>query len=115
MIDFACKKFDLNEIIRCGLGLSKAELKILKFFLDNRDEFFKTQEVSKKIKLELSTIQRAVKKLYEIEIVDRKQMNLSNGGYIFTYKIKGKSIIRNKIMNILQIWNKKVEEELDKW
>ncbi len=115
MIDFACKQFDLNEVIRCGLGLSKAEFLILKFYLTNKHSFFKTSQVSKNLGLELSTVQRATKKLYSLEILQRAQTNLSSGGYVFNYKIKDRKLIKEKILSVINSWNKRVEEELNSW
>ena len=50
MIDFACKKFDLEEVIKCVLGLSKSEFRLLKF-LENYKKKSTTEELSKKLKL----------------------------------------------------------------
>jgi predicted transcriptional regulator len=115
MIDFACKKFDLNEVIRCGLGLSKAEYNIFKFFISNTNKTSTPIIVKKTLNLELSTIQRAVKKLHDLNILQRNQTNLSSGGYVFSYKIKSKNEIKNKILEVISSWKKRVESELDSW
>ncbi|NCN86639.1 MarR family transcriptional regulator, partial [archaeon] len=39
MIDFACKKFDIEEVIKCSLALSKSDFRILKFLMQNDDSF----------------------------------------------------------------------------
>ncbi|MEK6927073.1 MAG: helix-turn-helix domain-containing protein [Nanoarchaeota archaeon] len=115
MIDFACKKFDLEEIIRCSLSLSKAEFKILKLFLSNKQDYFKTQDISKKLNLELSTIQRAVKKLHSLDIIQRSQKNLSSGGYVYQYKLNSKAEVKSKIQSVINSWNEKVTSELNNW
>ena len=87
MIDFACKKFDLEEVVKCSLGLSKSEFKLLKFLIEN-DKEFTTEKLSEKLKLDKSTIQRAVKKMHEKGLIRRGQINQSVGGYVFLYRIK---------------------------
>ena len=115
MIDFACKQFDLGDIIKCGLSLTKTEFKIMEFFLKNASKEFTTPLLSKKLNLNLTTIQKAVKKLSERNIIIRHQKNLEKGGYIYTYKCGLKSDIRKIIKNIIRNWSNKVEERIDKW
>lgn len=113
-IDFACREFKLKEVIRCGLSLTKAEFVVMDFLI-RKKEFFSSDRLSKELKLELSTVQRALKKLYEKNIITRSQKNLQSGGYIYIYKTNQKSIIKTEIMKIVDNWTKKVEIELDKW
>lgn len=115
MIDFACKRFQIEEVIKCGLGLTKADLKLLRYMLENGDEWFTTDELSKHLKLSLSTIQRSVKKLHERKVILRSQENLDNGGYIFLYKVKTKKSLRELMMDIVHNWVKTVDAELKKW
>ena len=115
MIDFACKQFDINDIIKCGLGLTKAEFRVMQFFIKNIDEDFMSAELSKKTGLNLTTIQKAVKKLSEKKIILRHQRNLDNGGYVFTYECNSKKEIREIIKKIIRNWSDKVEENIDKW
>ena len=115
MIDFACKQFNLDDIIKCGLGLTRTELKIMKYFLKDISKECTTNSTSKKLNLNLTTIQKAVKKLSEKGIIIRHQKNLDNGGYIYTYECNSKSNIRKIIKEIIQHWTHKVEEKIDKW
>lgn len=115
MIDFACKEFKLSEVIKCGLGLSKADFDVMDSLLENDEDSFTTEQLAKTLNLNLSTVQRAMKKLFEKDIVERKQVNLDNGGYSFVYQIRSRSEIRTIIMKIVHSWSKKVEEELKKW
>ena len=115
MIDFACKRFNLDEIFKCGLGLTKADSKVMNFLVKNSIESFTTEEISEQLGLNLTTIQRAVKKLHEKEIIERKQENLSGGGYKFRYEIRSKKEIRTVMMNIVHNWVKTVEKELGGW
>lgn len=114
MIDFACKQFNIEEIIKCSLGLTKAEFEIFRFMLEHSEEY-NTQDISKKKNLELSTVQRTLKKLVDKEVVHRRQINLEQGGYIYVYSIKNKKAIREKINSLLKDWSIKVEKELNSW
>lgn len=115
MIDFACKRFDLKEIIKCSLGLTKSELKIMDFFIDNIGEEFSSGNVSERTGFQLSTVQKALKKLYQEKIILRSQKNLGNGGYVFLYRSNSKPEIRNVIKNIIKGWSEKVQESIDSW
>lgn len=114
MIDFACKTFKLQDIIKCGLGLTKADLKILKFLI-NLEKETTSEKISNKLKLDLSTVQRSVKKLFEKKIIFRYQKNLEGGGYIFSYKAKTKKTIAIILNEVVKKWQKRVEKELKLW
>lgn len=114
MIDFACKEFDLDEVIKCVLGLSKSEFRLLKF-LSSQDTKFTTEELSRKLKLDKSTIQRSVKKLHEKDLVTRSQINKTIGGYVFLYKIKNKENIRKIVNETLDNWVMTFKRRLSSW
>ncbi|MCR4327113.1 MAG: MarR family transcriptional regulator [Nanoarchaeota archaeon] len=103
MIDFACKKFNLDEIIKCVLGLTKSEFKLLKFLSQNSGKFT-TEELSKKLKLDKSTIQRSIKNLHEKNLVVRSQINQSVGGYLFLYSIKDREIVKKVVSDTVDNW-----------
>jgi predicted transcriptional regulator len=115
MINFACKELDLNEVIKCSLGLSNAEFRLISFFVKYPEKDFSTEELASRLKLEKSTIQRGVKKLHEKKLLFRIQLNQSVGGYLFRYRIKDKNEIKKNILEILEGWNKKVKDELRTW
>src|SRR5512138_2173352 len=108
MIDFACKEFDLDEIIKCSLGITKAEFKLVKKMLSSDKEWFTTQELSKELDLDLSTVQRCVKSLNEKEIIIRRQENLDSGGYLFRYQLKKREELRQRIKDTISRWVAKV-------
>jgi predicted transcriptional regulator len=114
MIDFACKQFDMREIIKCSLGLTRAELRIFEHMLKSAEPLT-SEEIAKQLKLDLSTVQRAVKKLHEKTILRRMQMNLEGGGYVFEYQLSDKRQIRKVIMATVQNWTLRVEDELEGW
>lgn len=114
MIDFACKEFKLDEIVKCGLGLTKVELEIF-YYIIKQNDWVDSKSLSTTLRRDSSTVQRALKKFYENELVERKQINLDKGGYTFIYVTKNKKDIRQIIMNIIHKWVKKVDIELEKW
>jgi predicted transcriptional regulator len=112
MIDFACKRFDINEIIKCALNLTKTECKILTFFLNHVDKRYTTLDLCKELNLNLNTIQKAVKKLSDQKIILRLQLNLLKGGYTYIYETNNKQEIQLIISEIIDNWVKKVKENL---
>ncbi len=114
MIDFACKQFNLQDIIKCSLGLTKADVQVFEFLLKSTGSF-KTEAIAKKINVDLSTAQRAVKKLHDKNLVKRMQKNLPGGGYVFEYQINDKKVIRKTVLDIVNKWTNRVEQELEQW
>lgn len=114
MIDFACKKFDLDEVIKCSLALSKSEFRILNFLIKNEGEF-QTETMSKKLGLDKSTVQRSIKKLHGEGLVFRRQKNKTSGGYVFYYSIKDKNEIKKRVKDTIYNWVKVFEERIEKW
>lgn len=115
MIDFACKRFSLPEVIKCSLGITKAEMRIFSFFIDGDDTYSTSQRVADATSLDLSTVQKAVKKLHEKGVLVRSQENLDSGGYQFTYRRANKSVIRKIINDTVCAWARTVEKELERW
>lgn len=113
-MDFACKKIDIEEVIKCSLGITKSELDIMKIILRQSEEL-DTQKIAKKTNLDLTTVQKAVKKLHEKGIIIKDQKNLGSGGYVFLYKSNSREKIRSKIKEIVGNWFKEVENEIEKW
>jgi len=114
MIDFACKRFEIEDIVRCGFGLSKADYNILVLLMKNHKNGLTTKEITLQLGLDLSTTQRSVKKLFEKDIISRSQFNL-HSGYLFKYHIKDKKVIKDKIINIMRAWISGAESSVLNW
>lgn len=114
MIDFACRQFKLDEVIKCGLGLSRADFRVMEN-LAQEQAWTTSEEIADRLGLSLSTVQRAVKKLSEDGIIDRTQSNLDGGGYVFEYRMKDRPVVRKIIIDIVRKWLKRVETEIEKW
>jgi predicted transcriptional regulator len=114
MVDFACKQIDKKEIIKCAFGLTKTEVSIFFFFLKHEDKTYSSTLLSKLLQLDLTTIQKAVKKLHQRGVLKKYQKNLEKSGYVFEYQIIPKDKIKEIISKEIQDWVKKVEAELCK-
>ncbi len=112
VITFSCKKITEEELIRCSFNLNKTEYHILIFLLRN-DKMLAVSQISRYMKLERTTVQKAVKTLVEKKLAKRMQKNLPRGGYIFLYKPDNKNEIKNKMKEITYKWYKSVEEAID--
>ena len=99
-----CKLIQTKDVVKCALTLTKKEYEIFTFLVKNREEWFTTENLRDKLQCNLSTVQRAMKKLYESNMVDRMQNNLDTGGYIYIYKI----VHRGRIFEIL-------DKHIDNW
>jgi predicted transcriptional regulator len=114
-LDFACRTFDINEVIRCGLGLSKTDISIMKKLINSRGKFFTAQEIAISSSLDLSTVQRSLKRLYEKGTLKRLQSNLAGGGYLFSYSSKPKKEIKGILLTTVHKWVSYVDDEFDRW
>ena len=82
--------------------------------MENPETQYTTGELAKALSLDLSTIQRSVKKLREKEVLARRQSNLEGGGYEFRYELCNKKKVVRIITSIIENWTNKVKEELGK-
>lgn len=112
MKNFELDEIKISEIVKTCFKLTKAEYDIFVFFLKNKEEEYFTEEVANFLKMNLSTIQRAVKKMCEQKLLTKRQSNLKGGGYLFIYKIKSQSVIKNILEDKLDFWIAKVQKEL---
>lgn len=115
MLDFACKRFEIEEVVKCSLALTKSDFRLLKYFMKHHSRRFTTEDLAEELFLDKSTIQRGVKKLHGKELLFRSQLNQSKGGYIFLYQIKNKEAIRKKVLDIVDSWHERFRKEIFKW
>jgi predicted transcriptional regulator len=115
MLDFACKRLELDQIIKCSFSLSKSEFGILMFLMKNIGHRFMTDELADVLNLDKSTIQRSVKKLHKKGLIVRGQINQSRGGYVYNYKVKDRVEVRKMIVDVIDLWASRVKKEVFKW
>jgi predicted transcriptional regulator len=114
MIDFACKKFDLDDVVKCSLGLTKMEYAILDW-VSKREDTFTSRDIANFLRIDLTTAQKGILKLRNAGILERGQENLSGGGYVFVYRCVGKERVRKIIGGIVDSWARGVKARLDEW
>lgn len=115
MIDFACKRFVIDDIVKCAFGLTRSEFEVFKLLADSPEEEFVSSLIAKKLSLDISTVQRALKKLYDQDVLFRGQSNFTGGGYEYSYTLKNTDYVRKKIHSILKNWLNRVDDELTTW
>lgn len=116
MITFACKNIEFDDLLRCSFQLNKTELNLFKFLFElGEEDLLEITEISKKLKLDRSTIQKAIKNLIARNLVFRKQINLDTGGYRFYYRIKNKIEIKHRMHEIIESWYKLVKTNIESW
>lgn len=115
MIDFACRKFGLDEIIKCGLGLTRADMRLFLHMLKNCDERYAAEDLADALRVNKSTAQRALKRLHERGVISRHQNNLQGGGYVFIYQAQKKDVIKGLLLGSIHRTLEETESELERW
>lgn len=114
VLNFVCRVVTLEQVLRCSFSLNKTEIAILKYLLEKKEELT-IEEIMKKIKKDRTTIQRGVKRLFEQDLIKRRQINLAKGGYVFVYSPKSKRELKEKVYKIFESFKESVGKEIQKW
>lgn len=113
-INFACKKFPIDQVLKCSFDLSISELEILKILLKKRGECA-INEIVDRVDKDRTTIQRSMQSLYKKDLINRHQINLDKGGYYFVYSSKSKDAIKQRIKDYFSNFESVVIKEIDGW
>ena len=113
-MDFVCRIITIEDILKCSYGLNKTEISILKYLIEEKEEL-SIEEIQKKIKKDRTTIQRSVKRIFEEDLIKRRQINLEKGGYVFIYSSKPKSELKEKVIKIFDGFKESVGKEIQRW
>jgi predicted transcriptional regulator len=114
MISFACKDIEFKDLIRCSFDLNKTEYNVLMFLLKTNKQYTATR-LGELMEIDRTTVQKAIKKLAEKDLVERRQENLDKGGYLFHYAIKNKENIKHRMNSIVEKWHDAVVDEIKHW
>jgi len=114
MISFACKEIHIKDLLMCSFELKKTDYTVFMFLMKNEGEFT-VEQIAKKLKLERSGVQKAIRNLVSKELIFRGQINLETGGYKFCYSIKDRVEIKSRISSIIDGWHAKVKYEIKNW
>lgn len=112
MITFSCKKITKEDLIKCAFSLNKTEYELLVFMLKKKGKYSANQ-ISAMVRLDRTTIQKAIKKLANEGLVTRLQKNMPGGGYTFLYTIADKKEIKGRIKKVIRIWCRGVERAVN--
>ena len=106
--------FSSERLFKCILGLNRTESKVLGYILNNKD--VRTSEIADVLKMDRSSIQRAIQNLSELELIDRKSMsmkdythvkglkNAKKQGYLYVYNAKNMDSIKIQFKKLLEKW-----------
>lgn len=111
-MDMSCKQVDSKDLIKCTFGLNKTELELF-IFLSKSRMCETIGVISKSAGLDRTTVQKSLKRLLEIGVLERKQKNLQNGGYVFFYCVKKKNEVKQRMKEIIDQWHANAISELD--
>lgn len=112
-IDFACQNIDLTQVVRCSLGLTRAEYRVLINALKTKN--FTVEKMSNKMGLDRTTIQKGLSKLLKKGLVERRQLNRDSGGYTYVYAAKDVETVKKKVKTTIRTWAKRTEKEVETW
>ena len=106
--------FSSERLFKCILGLNKTESKVLGYMLKNND--LRTSEIANALKMDRSSIQRAVQNLAELKLIERKSMSMKDytnakglkdakkQGYLYVYNTKNIKSIKIQFKKLLDKW-----------
>ena len=106
--------FSSTRLFKCILGLNKTESQVFGYILRNKD--VSTSEIAKALKLDRSSIQRAVQDLSELILINRKSIsmkeyskvkgktNIKRQGYLYVYNAKDIKSIKAQFKELLDKW-----------
>ena len=108
------KIFSSVRLFKCILGLNKTESQVFGYLLRNNDA--STSKIANTLKMDRSSIQRAIQNLSELKLIYRKSMsmkeyrNIKNKtkikkqGYLYVYNAKEIEIIKIQLKELLNKW-----------
>jgi len=112
-LNFACKKFPIDQVLRCSFGLSDPQFRILKVLLAKDERA--VEEIARDLGRDRTTVQRNIKVLVAKGLVQRRQYNLENGGYQYHYLPQNKDAMKQRIQDHFAQFSKMVKEEIEQW
>ncbi|MFX1572344.1 MAG: helix-turn-helix domain-containing protein [Promethearchaeota archaeon] len=106
--------FSSDRLFKCILGLNKTESKLFGYLLKNSD--VGTSELTEKLEMDRSSIQRAVQALLELNLIKRKSISMKDyieskqlknskkKGYLYVYNAKNMDSIKVQFKKLLDKW-----------
>ncbi|MFT4308994.1 MAG: MarR family transcriptional regulator [Candidatus Woesearchaeota archaeon] len=107
-IDFACNTVTVDELLTCSFNLTKGELLIFTYFMNN-PKSLTIKEIGSAVSMERSGAQKAVKKLVDAGLLEKRQVNNERGGFYYRYYIADKEDIKKRILELIDSWSSKAK------
>lgn len=114
MISFACRKIQIEDVIKCSFNLNKTSYKVLSSMI-KKDDWMSVTDIASAVGLERSGVQKAIKLLLKEKLISRRQKNIPSGGYVYFYRSISKQDIIDMLMSIIDRWEGMLREETKKW
>ncbi|MBU0957829.1 MAG: MarR family transcriptional regulator [Nanoarchaeota archaeon] len=109
-INFACKTIKIEELIKCSFDLTKTEYNVLIVLLKTKK--VPLNNIASKLKLERTSIQKAITKLMDKNLVTREKIILDKGGYTYLYNSRNKNQIKTEIIKLVESWSKSAKKQI---
>ncbi len=106
--------FSSERLFKCILGLNRTESKVLGYLLKKKD--VRTSEVAQALKMDRSSIQRAIQDLSALKLIKRNSMSMKDyanvkglidskkQGYLYVYNAKNIDSIKLQLKKLLDKW-----------
>lgn len=103
-----------EQLFMCLLGLNETESKVLCYLLKNKD--VKTSDIARTLKMDRSTIQKALQVLSMLKLIERRSMSMKEyteakdtidtkrQGYLYVYNAKNMDSIKFQFKELLDTW-----------
>jgi len=112
MISFACTSVDIRDIVMCSFDITKTEYELL---FSTTNEARTINDIAGQQRLERSTVQKAIARLHQKELLQRHQRNLSTGGYQYVYSAIDRQRLKDRLLKAVDGWHKNVVTAVDRW
>jgi predicted transcriptional regulator len=102
-----------SDLLCCAFGLQSSEIDTYFALLSGNKT---AEEISSDVCLDRSTVQRALKKLLQKQLVVRETKKIERGGYYYIYKALSTNEVRGQILDELDRWYQETRRFLlGKW
>ncbi|MFW9941935.1 MAG: helix-turn-helix domain-containing protein [Candidatus Thorarchaeota archaeon] len=115
--------FSSERLFKCILGLNKTESKVFGYILKNENA--STSEIASKLKMERSSIQRALQSLSKLLLINRESLSMKDygtvekntdskkQGYLYVYNSKDLDSIKAQFKKLLDKWYSSMVNYID--
>lgn len=114
-MDFACKQIDVEQVLQCSFGLTKAGCAVMRLLLARPREWLGSDFVAQETGYDLATAQRSLKHLVERGVLVRRQQNRVGGGYEYVYRVVDEEVFVRLVERTLDEWVLEAKREVDAW